>query len=199
MSRNLHHLEHTMANIQFTRLPIIALLAFGGISCGVNPDPSSPAITMLNMTVTLDEVAPGQPSKVGDVDKLRIVYDAAAIDPKTRRVKLLNMQHFTGGRYSPPTPDPAIMPMDDSWLDVSSVPYRLHYRASVVHGQPIIIDVDENSRRLTIHPQAHPEATLISGPYSIDPIAIVGPDAFAAGSPARLAPAAAPAIDPQRR
>jgi hypothetical protein len=173
---------------------IIALLAIGGISCA-----SSPAITMLNMTVTLDEVAPGQPSKVGDVDKLRIVYDANAIDPKTRRVKLLNMQHFAGGRYSPPAPDPTMMPMDDSWLDVSSVPYRLHYRASVVHGQPIIIDVDENTRRLTIHPQANPKATLISGPYAIDPIAIVGPDATAAGSPAVGEPVAAPAIDPPRR
>lgn len=186
-----------MTNIRLpSRRPLlIALLASGGISCGAH----APAITMLNMTVTLDEVAPGQPSKVGDVDKLRIVYDANAVDPKTRRVKLLNMQHFTGGRYSPPVPNPAMMPMDDSWLEVSSVPYRLHYRARVVHGQPIIIDVDENTRRLTIHPQANPEATLISGPYAIDPIAIVGPDAIAAGSPALGAPGVAPAIDSPRR
>ena len=156
-----------MTNIRLpSRRPLlIALLASGGISCGAH----APAITMLNMTVTLDEVAPGQPSKVGDVDKLRIVYDANAVDPKTRRVKLLNMQHFTGGRYSPPVPNPAMMPMDDSWLEVSSVPFRLHYRARVVHGQPIIIDVDENTRRLTIHPQNNAEATWISGPYAIDP------------------------------
>jgi hypothetical protein len=124
---------------------------------------------MLNMTVTLDEAAPGQPGKVGDVDRLRIVYDANALDPKTKRVKLLNLQHFTGGRYIPPAPDPAVMPMDDAWLDTGSIPYRLHYKASVVHGQPIIIEFDENTRRLTIHPQNNPTATLESGLYRIDP------------------------------
>jgi len=126
------------------------------------------AITMLNMAVTLDVVAPGQPGKVGDVDRLRIVYDATAVDPKTMRVKLLNLQHFTGGRYIPPAPDPAVMPVDDAWLDMSSIPYRLHYRAAVVHGQPIIIEFDASSRRLTIHPQSDPTATLESGIYSID-------------------------------
>jgi len=181
-----------MTNI---RLPagrplIIALLSSGAVSCGAHAPPS--AITMLNMTVTLDQVAPGQPGKVGDVDRLRVVYDAGAADPKTRRVRLLNLQHFTGGRYSPPAPDPAVMPMDDSCLDMSAIPYRLHYRASVVHGRPIIIDVDENTRRLTIHPQADPQATLISGPYAIDPAAIVGPYAVAAGSPALGAPGTTP-------
>src|ERR1700727_2434353 len=89
----------------------IVLLAVGGVSYG------TPAVTMLNMTVTLDEVAPGQPGKVGDVDRLRIVYDASAVDPATKQVKLLNLQHFTGGRYFPPAPDPTQMPTDDSWLD----------------------------------------------------------------------------------
>jgi hypothetical protein len=127
------------------------------------------AITMLNMAVTLDEVAPGQPGRIGDVDRLRIVYDANAVDPKTRRVKLLNLQHFTGGHYVPPAPDPAVMPTDDAWLDMSSIPYRLHYRAAVVHSQPIIIEFDASSRRLTIHPQSDPTAVLESGLYRIDP------------------------------
>ncbi len=142
---------------------------------------SSPAFTMLNMTVTLDEAAPGQPGKVGGVDHLRIVYDANAADPKTKRVKLLNLQHFNGGEYSPPAPDPALMPTDDAWLDTSSLPYRLHYRASVVHGQPIIIEFDENSLRLTIRPQQNPAATLESGNCHIDPAPITGPQAAAAG------------------
>jgi hypothetical protein len=140
----------------------IALLAIAGVHCG------SRAVTTLDMTVTLDEAAPGQPGKVGDVDRLRIVYDADAVDPHTRRVKLLNLQHFTGGQYIPPAPDPS-MPTDDAWLDMSSIPYRLHYRASVVHGRPIIIDFDENSRRLTIRPQNDPAASLESGLYRIDP------------------------------
>jgi hypothetical protein len=141
----------------------IVLLAVAGVSYG------TPAVTILNMEVTLDEAAPGQPGKVGDVDRLRIVYDANAVDPKTKRVKLLNLQHFTGGRYIPPAPDPAVMPTDDAWLDMEAIPYRLHYKASVVHGQPIIIEFDENTRRLTIHPQNNPTATLESGLYHIDP------------------------------
>jgi hypothetical protein len=142
---------------------IIVLLVVVGVSCG------APSVTTLNMVVTLDEAAPGQPGKVGDVDRLRIVYDANAVDPKTKRVGLLNLQHFTGGRYIPPAPDPAVMPTDDAWLDMGAVPYRLHYRASVVHGQPIIIEFDENTRRLSIHPENNPTATLESGLYRIDP------------------------------
>jgi hypothetical protein len=162
---------------------IIALLAASGLPCGAHDLPA--AITMLNMTVTLDEVAPGQPGKVGDVDRLRIVYDANAVDPKTKRVRLLNLQHYTGGQYSPPAPDAIMMPTNDSWLDMSALPYRLHYRASVVHGQPIIINMDERTRRLTIHPQNDPAATLISGRYDIDPTGITGPEAVAAGSAPR--------------
>jgi hypothetical protein len=168
------------------RLPnarvIALLLTVGALDCAAHAARLS-AITMLNMTVTLDEVAPGQPGKVGDVDRLRIVYDASAVDPATKQVKLLNLQHFTGGRYFPPAPDPTQMPTDDSWLDTSSTPYRLHYKASVTHGQAIIIEFDENSYRLTIHPQQDPTATLESGVYRIDPVRITGPEAIAAGSP----------------
>ena len=158
--------RHIMTNIRprlACRPWIIALLAVAGVHCGTR------AVTMLNMAVTLDDVAPGQPGKVGDVDRLRIVYDANAVEPHTKRVKLLNLQHFTGGQYIPPAPDPSVMPTDDAWLDLSSIPYRLHYKASVVHGRPIIIEFDENSRRLTIHPQNDPTASLESGLYRIDP------------------------------
>jgi hypothetical protein len=151
-----------------------AALAMTGASAG--------AITMLNMTVTLDVVAAGEPGKIGDIDHLRLVFDADAVDPKTKRVKLLNVQHFTSGRYSPPAPDARVMPTDDSWLDTGATPYRLHYRAAVVHGRAIIIEFDENTRRLTIRPQNDPAATLEAGRYDIDPTPITGPEATAAGS-----------------
>jgi hypothetical protein len=142
---------------------------------------TAPAITMLNMKVTLDQVAAGERSKPGDVDLIRIVYDANAINPGTRRVKLLNFQHFINGKWLPAAPDPVMMPTDDSWLDTSALPYRLHLKASVVHGVPIIVDVNADSRRLTIRPQADPMATLESGRYEIDPTPVIGPEAVAAG------------------
>jgi len=138
-------------------------------------------MTMLSMKVTLDEVASGQRSKVGDIDQVRLVYDANAMDPDTKRVKLANMQHFIGGKWFPAAPDPIMMPTGDSWLDTSTLPYRLHFRASVVHGQPIIIDADEKARTLAIHPQSDPASILESGHYEIDPTPITGPDATAAG------------------
>jgi hypothetical protein len=161
---------------------LIALLAILDFDSNASAAVAAPAITMLNMTVTLDEVAPGQPGKIGGVDRLRIVYDANAVDPKTLRVKLLNLQHFTDGRYSPSSPDPRAMPMDDSWLEMKTVPYRLHYRASVVHGRPISIEFNENERRLTIRPQGDPTTILESGLYTIDPTPITGSQAIAAGS-----------------
>ncbi len=68
----------------------------------------------------------------------------------------------------PARPDPVMMPVGDSWLDLGTKPYRLHFKASVVHGDPILIDVDETARRLTIHPQNDPTAVVISGAYWID-------------------------------
>ena len=145
---------------------------------------TAPAMTMLNMQVTLEQVVPGQRSKVGDIDRVRLIFDANAMDPKTKRVKLANLQHFIGGKWFPAAADPVMMPTNDSWLDTSTLPYRLHFKAYVVHGQPIIIDVDENTRSLAIHPQNDPAAILQSGPYEIDPTPNTGPEAMAAGSAA---------------
>ena len=143
---------------------------------------TSPTMTMLNMKVTLEEVAAGQRSKVGDIDRVRLIYDANAMDAGTKRVKLANMQHFIGGKWLPAAADPVMMPTDDSWLDTSALPYRLHFKAYVVHGQPIIIDADENTRTLAIHPQNDPASILESGHYEIDPTPSTGPEAMAAGS-----------------
>jgi hypothetical protein len=162
------------------------------LACAAGADPKPAHIVMLNMEVTLDHVSAERskvaPTKVGDIDRMRIVYDAAAVDPHTHRVRLLNLQHYIAGRYSPPAPDPRMMPLDDAWLDLGATPYRLHFRAAVVHGDPIIIDIDEVSRRLTIHPQQHPQEAIISGLYAIDSTPITGPEATAAGSPAAASP-----------
>lgn len=133
---------------------------------------------MLNMQVTLDQVSQERGesahTKVGQIDQLRLVYDPAAVDPATHRVRLLNFQHLMDGHYSPAEPDPIAMPMTDAWLDVGTKPYRMHLRAAVVHGSPILIEVDEVTRRLTIHPQDDPATVIISGPYTIDPNPILG-------------------------
>jgi hypothetical protein len=137
---------------------------------------------MLNLYVTLDQVAEGERSKIGDVDHMRVIYDANAIDPVTRRVRLINLQHFIAGVFNPPHPDPAVMPMNDAWLELGSTPYRLHYRAAVTHGKPIVIEFDESAGRLSIRSQQPPGQILISGPYRIDPIPIAGVEAIAAAT-----------------
>jgi len=173
-------------------LVVVALATMmGSRVAGAAPSQSSgtgltvttvPLITMLNMTVTLDQVSAGAPGKIGDIDQLRVVFDANAVDPVTKRTNLLNMQHFTNGNWAPPHRDDVMMPTSDAWLDMSSVPYRLHYRATVQHGEPIIIDADERSGRLSIHPQYDPSSNIESGRYSIDPTPITGPAADAAGA-----------------
>jgi hypothetical protein len=133
-------------------------------------------LVMLKVQVTLDRVSQERSeaahTKVGQVDRLRIVYDPATVDPATHRVVLLNFQHLVDGHYEPATPDPVAMPMTDAWLDLSTKPYRMHLKAAVVHGSPILIEVDEVTRRLTIHPQNDLHSVLISGPYQIDPTPI---------------------------
>lgn len=163
----------------------ILLAALGSLFVRARDAPVHPVA--LAMTVTLDQVTTDLDKAgertVGQVDQLRIVYDANAVDPRTKHVKLLNFQHLIDGRYAPPKPDPVMMPLTDAWLDMSALPYRLHFKAAVTHGTPILIDVDEMTRRLAIHPQAHPDEILIAGPYVIDPAPVEGPTvAEAAGS-----------------
>jgi hypothetical protein len=134
----------------------------------------APHLVALTMYVTLDRVAAAPDGsshgKVGDLDRIRLTYDADAVDPARHRVTLVNFQHWMNGQYLPPHPDPVMMPVADSWLDLGQTPYRLHFKASVVHGEPIVIEVSENTRRLTIYRQGDPTAVLLSGAYWIDPI-----------------------------
>jgi hypothetical protein len=141
-----------------------------------------PDYAMFDMDVAIDTVAAGEHAIPGAHDKLRLVFDRAAIDPRTRRVPLLNLQHYVGGRYQPEHPDPVFMPMNDAWLDLTSEPYALHFGANVVHGKPIRIEADERSHRLTIHPKDQGHAILLGGAYVIDPRAIGGPEAVAAAT-----------------
>ena len=143
-----------------------------------------PAYVMHDMDVAIDQVAPGERAQVGDHDRVRVVYDDSSIDPKTRRVKLLNMQHYMGTSYQPAHPDPVFMPMNDAWLDLSVAPYVMHFRAQVVHGKPVFIEVNEQTRRLSIRSQDDPKQILLGGLYRIDPRPITGPEADAAATAA---------------
>jgi hypothetical protein len=81
---------------------------------------------------------------------------------------------------------------DDAMVDPKTQRVRvLHFTAHVVHGKSIVIDADEHTRRVTIHPQDHPEVALISGQYQIDPRPISGPEVTAAAIPAAPGPMAA--------
>jgi hypothetical protein len=154
------------------------LILFAGLAAGQ----AEPVYVMHEVQIRLDQVsaAAAGGSKVGDVDRVRIVYDRNAIDPKTHRVRLINFQHFIGGAYRPEHPDSVFMPMNDAWLDLSREPYRLHFHAAVTHGMPITIDCDARTRRLTIHPQNDPHTVLLSGRYHVDSKPIAGPAARAA-------------------
>lgn len=143
-----------------------------------------PAYVMHDLDLAVDQLAAGSPGQLGGHDKLRIVYDDSTIDPATRRVKLLNMQHFIGGSYQPAHPDQVFMPTNDAWLDMSVKPYALHFRAEVVHGKPIAIEASEKTRRLTIRSQSDPAQVLLSGNYQIDQRPITGPEAVAAATAA---------------
>jgi hypothetical protein len=172
---------------------IVDMTPIAGVSLGVV---HVPAITALNMAVHIDQVS-SDPARaagmqVGDTDKVRIVYDANTVDPKTHRVALLNFQHFINGKYLPGSPNRVMMPVTDGWLDLGSQPYTVHFKAAVVHGVPIVIDADENTHRLSIRGQGG-NAVYLSGAYEIDPAPITGPEADAAGTPV---PAGMPASAP---
>ena len=141
-----------------------------------------PAYILYDLDVAIDQVAAGEQAKVGDHDKVRIVYDYSELDRKTHRVGLKNLQHFIMGKWQPEHPDSTFMPMADAWLDLHAQPYAVHFRAQVTHGKPISIELDEHTRRLTIRSQADPNLILLSGPYQVEPRPITGPDAIAAAT-----------------
>src|ERR1700694_1865397 len=74
-------------------------------------------IVVLNIDLSLDQVAVGQRAKLGDHDQARVFYDDATIDPKTHIARVLQMQQREADRWMPETLDPVAMPMFEAWLD----------------------------------------------------------------------------------
>lgn len=155
------------------RNPGVILAACLAVALPAAGDAASRPVS-LAMYVRLDQVGADMQAtghgRVGDVDRIRLTYDADAVDPVTRHVRLSGFQHLMAGKGKPPQPESAAVPVDDAWLDLSHAPYRLHFKASVVHGESIVIEVDELTRRLTIHRPNDATAVLLSGPYWIDSI-----------------------------
>jgi hypothetical protein len=129
--------------------------------------PMAPAyarIVTLSLTVTVDQVAEENAAqfKLGAVDHLRITYDARSIVPNTHRGPIQSLSHFMGDRWM------NIEPADASILDLSSQPYALNFVAAAIHGRPIVVVFEAQTRRMAIlaRPDFH---VLIAGEYSIDP------------------------------
>jgi hypothetical protein len=117
--------------------------------------------------ITIEGAAPGEPAKAGDHNQMRVVYDDAAVDPHTRRARLLNVQHPVDGGFAPAVPDPSDMPVDDAWIDLSAKAPRVHFRAVVTHGKPIVITLDESTRRFELRPADAAQPPLLSGSYVV--------------------------------
>lgn len=134
-------------------------------------------IIALDIDIVLDQVSPEEPGmKVGMHHKARIYYDDSKIDPATHRVRALHQQHTP--MLIPKHLDPEAEPMSNAWLDLSAKPYRYHYAASPVGGGwpfPYAILFDEQAMRMTIRKQSD-GSLLLSGPYTIDPTPITGPE-----------------------
>ena len=179
-------------------LPLAALVALG--VCGGAP--ARAGIVALNVDITIDRVEPGQPGlAVGQHHVARIFYDNAQVDPASRRVVLLHLQHTPA--LLPKHLDPAQMPMGNAWLDLAAVPLRFHYAAAPTVGypDPYFVLFDERSRRMTIRRQAD-GVLLLAGQYVIDPRPVTGPqvDAVVGSSEPVVLPwgSVAEAAAPQR-
>jgi hypothetical protein len=143
--------------------------------------PMAPAfarIVTLSLTVTVDQVAEENAAQYrpGSVDHLRITYDSRSISRNSHRVPLLSLSHFMGDRWM------NVEPADASILDLSSQPYALNFVTAAVHGSPIVVVFEAQTRRMAIlaRPDFH---VLIAGEYSIDPKALT-PGQVAAPPPA---------------
>lgn len=117
----------------------------------------------LSMDVEIDQVSPEDAKmyRVGGHDLDRVTYDDTKIDPKTHRVPVSAVGHYIGGHWGDTAPDCAV-------LDMSSVPYRLSFEASVTHGRPIVALFEGDTMRMVMlaRPDFH---MLIAGKYTINP------------------------------
>lgn len=122
---------------------------------------------ILAMDVEIDQVAPedAQMYRVGGHDRDRIGYDDTQVDPKTRRVRVNYLAHYIAGKFV------ETAPTDASSLDMSTLPYKLQFSASVTHGRPIVALFESETQRMAMlaRPDFH---MLIAGKYTIDPKAL---------------------------
>jgi len=146
--------------------------------------PSAEAkIVARDIKIVMDKTSPDHKADLGKTHEARIYYDDSTIDPVTHRVKILHQQH-TPMRI-PKHPDPAVMPVANAWLDLSSEPYSYHMAASPALPDmppgmkapwaPYAILFDENSHRMTIRRQSDGVLEL-SGKYTVGTEVLSGPE-----------------------
>jgi len=138
-------------------------------------------VVALDIDIVLDQVSPEEKGMTAGMHhNCRIFYDDSTIDAATHRVRVLHEQHTP--MLIPKHLDPLQEPMSNAWLDLSAKPYRYHYAASPGGGNwpfPYTILFDEKAMRMTIRKQSD-GSLLLSGPYTIDPAPITGPEIDAA-------------------
>ncbi len=144
--------------------------------------PAAATIVARDISIVMDQANDEHKGDIGKTHEARIYYDDAKIDPVTKRVPILHQQHTP--MLIPYHPDPAIMPVGNAWLDLSSKPYRYHMAASpavqpLANGKlpwaPYAIVFDEDSQRMTIRRQSDGVLEL-SGKYTVSEEAHTGPD-----------------------
>lgn len=162
--------------IKSPSLPVMAaLLAIGSTM------PADAKIVARDIKVVIDKTNAEHAGDMGKVHEARIYYDDALIDPVTHRVAILHEQHTP--MLIPFHPDPAVMPVANAWLDLSSKPYIYHLAASpavqprpdgTMPWKPYAILFDETTQRMTIRHQSDGELEL-SGKYVVGDEVLSGP------------------------
>lgn len=156
--------------------------------------PVDAKIVARNISIVIDATDPARASDIGATHISRIFYDDSAIDPVTQRVPILHNQHTP--MLIPFHPDPAIMPMSNAWLDLSTHPLRYHMAGSPavepradgsLPYEPYAVLFDETSRRMTIRSQADGHL-ILAGNYTVSDETLSGPEIdfviYGEGSPA---------------
>lgn len=144
--------------------------------------PTSAEIVARDISIVMDRSDPSHAGDVGKTHEARIFYDTSKIDPKTQRVPILHQQHTP--MLIPFHPDPAVMPVANAWLDLSSKPYRYHMAASpavepLPNGklpwEPYAILFDAETQRMAIRRQSD-GALELGGKYTVSDAVLRGPE-----------------------
>ena len=157
----------------------LLLLALSGLAAL----PADAKIVARDIKIVMDQTSPDHKEDLGKTHEARIYYDDSTIDPVTHRVRILHQQHTP--MLIPKHPDPAVMPVANAWLDLSSQPYRYHMAASPALPQlppgmkpmwePYAILFDETTQRMTIRKQSDGSLEL-SGRYTVGAEVLSGPE-----------------------